>query len=197
VSTNTTSRPRAFPAAIASNTTAAGSAPARANEIDVGAFGPDFQLLDRGRAERIGRADERRLPVVLDEPCQLADSRGLSGAVDADDHHDVWTLSVRGSISSAFEDLENLFLDELSERRAAPIAILDGRHDALGCRNTNVCRDEHFLERFNCLDIDWPAAPFRCVCLLDDILEAIHELLGRSSKGLLYAIKKTHGFVSI
>ena len=91
----TTSRLRALPAAIASNTTAAGSEPARARMKSTPArVAQIFELLDRGGAERIGGADERRLSRLLDQPRQLADGRGLAGAVDADDHHHVRPVPV-------------------------------------------------------------------------------------------------------
>ena len=36
---------------------------ARADDIDAGAAGPDLELLDGRRAERVGGADQRRLPL--------------------------------------------------------------------------------------------------------------------------------------
>ena len=90
----------------------------RADEIHAGARRPDLQLLDRRGAERVGRADERRQPRVLDHPRQLADRRRLAGAVDADDQHDVRLR--RSAIG---------FSARLQDRRGSPV-LTSARSDS-------------------------------------------------------------------
>ena len=59
---SSTSTPRAMAASIASNATAAGSAPAlRADELGARALRPDAQLIDRAGAERVARRDHHAL----------------------------------------------------------------------------------------------------------------------------------------
>ncbi len=45
----------------------------RPHEVDIGALRPDLELLDGRRAERVGRADQRRLALQLEQVRQLAD----------------------------------------------------------------------------------------------------------------------------
>ena len=49
---------------------------------------PGCHLIDRPRAERVGRANERRGPLRATPVRQLADGRRLPGPVHADDEHD-------------------------------------------------------------------------------------------------------------
>ena len=58
---------------------------ARAHHVHAGPIGPHLQLIDRGGAKRVGRADERRLALALQLVRELADRRSLAGAVHADD----------------------------------------------------------------------------------------------------------------
>ena len=80
---------RAIAASRASNTTAAGSAFGRVgDDLGVGALGPDPELVDRRGAERVGRREDDAPAVRALARGELADGRGLAGAVDADDEHD-------------------------------------------------------------------------------------------------------------
>ena len=51
--------------------------------------GPDLELVDGGGAERVGGADPDLLSGFGELGREFADGRGLSGAVDAHDHHHV------------------------------------------------------------------------------------------------------------
>ena len=51
------------------------------------ALAPDLQLLDRSGAERVARGEHDFQSLLLQLPRQLADGRGLAGAVDADDEN--------------------------------------------------------------------------------------------------------------
>ena len=61
---------------------------ALADQLDLGALGPDLQLLGGGGAEGIGGAEEDLLPLLLQLVGQLADRRRLADAVDADHQND-------------------------------------------------------------------------------------------------------------
>ena len=86
VSAISTSAPRACADCSASKMTAAGSAPARLRDHrHAVALAPDLQLLDRGGAERVARREHDLAALVGEAARELADRRGLAGAVDADD----------------------------------------------------------------------------------------------------------------
>ncbi len=53
----------------------------------VRALGPDVELLDRGRAVRVGRAEHDDAARLLRLLGELADGRRLAGPVDADHQH--------------------------------------------------------------------------------------------------------------
>ena len=55
------------------------------DECGAGAIRPDIELLDRRRAKRIARGEHDRVPGFAEAARELADGRGLAGAVDADD----------------------------------------------------------------------------------------------------------------
>ena len=57
----------------------------RADDVDLRPLGPDLQLLVGRRAERVGRSEDDREPVLAQLVGQLADRRRLAGAVDPDD----------------------------------------------------------------------------------------------------------------
>ena len=75
------------PASIASKTTEAGSEPsAPRTNSEPAPLGPHLELLDRGGAEGVPGPEQHREPELLREvPGDLADRRGLAGAVDAHD----------------------------------------------------------------------------------------------------------------
>ena len=78
--------PRACADCSASNVTAAGiGARALRDHGHVVAFAPDLQLLDRGRAERVAGGEHHLAALGGVAVRELADRRGLAGAVDADD----------------------------------------------------------------------------------------------------------------
>ncbi len=166
---------------------------ARTNEVDACPRRPDLELLDGGGTKGIGRADERRLAAVLDEPRQLADGRRLARAVDADNHHDVRAMTIgRWDVGGA-KNRQDLGLDELAQRRPAAVARPDGGHDALGRRDADVGGDQRLLERVDGLDVDRTAALLGRIRAPDDVFEFLDELLLRPRQGLLDAIEKPHG----
>src|SRR5579885_3292394 len=55
------------------------------DHFGAGALSPDFELLDGGGAEGIGRTQENVLALRSQDLRELADAGGLASAVDADD----------------------------------------------------------------------------------------------------------------
>ena len=53
-----------------------------------GPLRPDPELIDRGRAERVGGGEEHAAALGGVARSELADRRRLAGPVDADDEHD-------------------------------------------------------------------------------------------------------------
>ncbi len=90
------------------------------DDRDVGALGPDLQLLDGGGAEGVGGAEQDGAALGAEEGGELAGGGGLAGAVDADHHDD---FGGRGGmvdgLSYAVEDLLQLGFEELLELVAA------------------------------------------------------------------------------
>ena len=58
------------------------------DDRDAGPIGPDPELVDRGRPERVRGGEDDRMPLADVARGELADGRGLAGAVDADDEQD-------------------------------------------------------------------------------------------------------------
>ncbi len=50
-------------------------------------FTPFLELLDRGRAKRVGRREQHRVACAVEPMCELADRRRLAGAVHTE-HED-------------------------------------------------------------------------------------------------------------
>ena len=99
VSMTQTSAPPSTACLTASKATAAGSAPSGpVTTVGADAVAPGLQLLARGRAEGVGRAEHHAATVGHEHPGELAGGGGLAGAVDADDEHDrrVLGVGVRG-----------------------------------------------------------------------------------------------------
>ena len=107
------------------------SALAGLDEGDVGAGGPDFELLDGGGAEGVGGAEEDGAALAAVEGSEFAGGGGFAGAVDADHHDDF------GGRASAWRDgsgdpIEDGFELE-GEEAAELVAGLDAlAHGAAG-----------------------------------------------------------------
>ena len=152
---------------------------ARANDVDAGACRPDLELLDRRRAERIGRADERILPFAPDQMGQLADRRGLARPVDADDERHLRPRGDDDGPIDRAEHAQDLLLDQIAQAAAVGRSRLDRCDDAIGRRDADVRRDEQLLERVDRLDVDRPRAALRRVGAADDLVEAPDDVLFR------------------
>src|ERR1700730_16114199 len=59
-----------------------------ASKARAAASAPDLELIDRRRPERIAGGEHHRAALGVESGRELADGRGLAGAVDADDEHD-------------------------------------------------------------------------------------------------------------
>jgi len=90
------------------------------DDVDVGAAGPDFELLDGCGAEGVGCAEEDGSALCGEEGGELAGGGGFSGAVDADHHDDFWRCGgVCDGAGYAVEDLLELGFEETVEFVAA------------------------------------------------------------------------------
>ena len=185
VSTRIGSRPFALPDEIASNTTAAGSAPSRARTMSTPArVRPDLELLDGSRAKRVGGANERRLALALQQVRELADRRRLAGAVDADDQRHLRMMGDRDRPIDGGEDATDFLLHEIAQARAVARLCRDGGDDAVGGGDADVGRDQQLFERVDRVDVDGTRPPLRRVGEADDLVEALDDLLFGAGKTL-------------
>ncbi len=87
---------------------------------DVGAGGPDLELLDGGGAEGVGGAEQDGTSLSGEVGGELAGGGGLAGAVDADHHDDLGRrVGMVDGPSDAVEDGFELGFEELLELVAA------------------------------------------------------------------------------
>ena len=73
---------------------------------DIDTVGPDFKLVDSGRAESVGSAEHHLLACHLEVVGQLADGGGLTHTVDAHDHDYVRLLILRKVEAAAVDQLK-------------------------------------------------------------------------------------------
>ena len=120
VSTSTGRAPAPWPTRSRRTRPPPDRAPSRARTMSTPARArPDLELLDGRRAKRVGRADERLPPFVLQQVGQLADRRRLAGAVDADDQRDARRRRADGERPiDRREDRADLLLDEVAQALA-------------------------------------------------------------------------------
>ena len=126
------------------------------DDLNIGALGPDFELLDGGGAEGVGCAEE-------DAACwsvfsggevggELAGGGGLAGAVDADHHDDLGRGGrMPDGAGDAVEDMLEFGFEELLEFVAALDAGAEGAlakvfHDEGGGGGAEVGGEEERLE---------------------------------------------------
>ena len=64
------------------------------DDLDAGALGPDFELLDGGGAEGVGGAEQHATVLGGEVRGELARGGGFAGAVDPD-HHDDFRARLR------------------------------------------------------------------------------------------------------
>ena len=73
------------------------------DHLDADPLAPGRELLDGGGAERVGRAEHDVLVLGDQDPGELADGRGLAGAVDADDQDDAGVAVGAGDLQAAVQ----------------------------------------------------------------------------------------------
>ena len=93
------------------------------DEINVGALGPDFELLDGGGAEGVGGAEQHAAAFAGVEGCELAGGGGLAGAVYADHHDDLGRRWRCDGLGDGVQDAEDLGLEQRLEFGAAGDAL--------------------------------------------------------------------------
>ena len=91
------------------------------------------------------------------------------------------------------EDAPDFLFDEIAKARAVARPGPDGRDDPIGGGDADVGRDQQLLERVDRLDVDRPAAPFRGVGDLDDLVEPLDDLLLGAGEAVAQAGKDAHG----
>ena len=126
------------------------------DDLDVGALGPDFELLDGSGAEGVGGAEEdgARRPIFSGGEVggELAGGGGFAGAVDPNHHDDFGRSSgMLDGAGYAVEYLLQLGLEELLEFVAALDAGAEGAlaqvfHDDRGGGGAEIGGEEKRLE---------------------------------------------------
>ena len=165
---------------------------ARANQIHARTASPDFQLLHRRRAKRVCGDDERLLSRRLQQLRKLSDRRGLAGSIDADDQHDVRSMSVRRQGRHCRKDGADLILDGISQALAACGLLLDGHDNAIGRRDADVGHDEQLFERLDGIDVDRTPFALGRLRLRDQLIEPLDDLLCGFGETFPDPIKEPH-----
>ena len=166
---------------------------ARAHHVDAGARRPDLQLLDRGGAEGVGGADQRRAAFALQQVGQLADRRRLAGAVDADNQRHLRMRRDRDRRVHGGEHAPDFLFDQIAQAGAVARPRLDRGDDAIGRRDADVGRDQQLFERVDGFDVDRPRALLGRIRAADDLVEALDDLLRGAGEALTDAREEAHG----
>ena len=177
VSTRIGSRPFALPDEIASNTTAAGSAPSRARTMSTPARFAQISSCSTAAARNVSAAQISgvcpwlfsrfaSLPTVVVLPVPLTPTISVTcgRAVDRD-------RPIDGG-----EDAADFLLDQIAQARAVARLRLDGGDDAVGGGDADVGRDQQLFERVDGVDVDRTRALLRRVGDADDLVEAVDDL---------------------
>ena len=193
VSTRIGSRPFALPDEIASNTTAAGSAPSRARTMSTPARLAQISSCSTAAARNVSAAQISgcrpslfsrfaSLPTVVVLPVPLTPTISVTCGRCA-------TAIGR---STAAKTRADLLLDQIAQARAVARLRLDGGDDPLGRGDADVGRDQQLFERLDGLDVDRPRAPLRRVGAADDLVEALDDLLLGAGEALANAAEEAH-----
>src|SRR5438093_519008 len=158
----------------------------------IGTLRPDLELLDRGGAKRIGCADQWPLPVVLQQVGQLADGCRLTRAVDPDHQRDLRAIGHRQRAIDRGKHRADLLLHQIAQARSVARPPLDGGDNPIGRGHPDVGRDQHFLERFDGVDVNRSGSAIRLVGAAHDIVEPIDDLLLGAGKTVAEAVQDAH-----
>ena len=123
----------------------------RLHEIRLDTPGPNLELLDGGRPERIGRADDGSFPGRGEQPRQPADRRGLAGPVHAHDEHDPRSPTGHLRGSGRLEHTEHLALDDRPQV-LLPGLVPDGVDQTSRRRETEVRLEQDLFQRVQGVD---------------------------------------------
>ena len=125
-----------------------------ADDLDADALAPRGELVDRGGAEGVGRA-QRDGEVLGDEDARdLADRGGLAGAVDADDEHDTGVAVGAGDLDAAVHVGADELDELLAQHRARvgrlpaldPEPLTQPLHEGLGGGDADVGGEQGVLD---------------------------------------------------
>ena len=165
---------------------------ARAHDVDIGAVGPDLELLDRGGAKGVGGANQRPLPLVPQQVGELPDGRRLAGPVHADDQGHLRPRRDRDRLIDGSKDTQDFLLHEIAEAGAVARLDLNRGDDPVGGRDAEVGRDEQLFERVDGLDVHGTGTLLGRVGGPDDLVEAINDLFGGAREPLADAAEESH-----
>ena len=125
-----------------------------AHDLDTDPLAPGRELLDRRRAERVGRAERHGAVLGDQDPRDLADGRGLAGAVDAHHEHHaggaVGSGDLQPAVHAGVDEADQLFAQHALGVRGVP--ALDPQPGAqaldqlLGGRDTDVGGQQGVLD---------------------------------------------------
>ncbi len=163
------------------------------DDLDVGALGPDFELLDGGGAEGVGGAEEDGSGWSIfsagEVGGELAGGGGFAGAVDADHHDDLGRGGgVFDGAGYTVEDLLEFGFEELLELVAALDAGAEGAlaevfHDDGGGGGTEVGGEEEGFEIDEGGFVDFSREG-------DDRADGLGEGLAGAGDRLLHAVEE-------
>ena len=122
------------------------------DHLGAGAFAPQLELLDRGRAERVGGGQHHELAFVIEPRGELADGRRLARAVHAgDQHHEGLLGRIDGEgLLDRPQHILDLAGDEpadfLVAERAVAAVLLHGSRDLARRIDAEIGLDQKILE---------------------------------------------------
>ena len=134
----------------------------RADQLAAGALRPFGELLDGGGAEGVAGGQQHRLAqLLLEVPGELADGRGLAGAVHADheDHGGLGAdvdrvLALRARASASSSRSRRLEGPRPAASSPALDLLLELADDLGGRRRAHVRVDQRLLEALPCLVVE-------------------------------------------
>ena len=160
------------------------------DDFDLQARAPQFQLLDRRRAKRVARGEQRGFFLRLDEMRELRARRRLARAVHADDGNN--RRAARRFHQSVFICRKTFFnfaarnRQKIQTRAALRFVIFfDGGNDLLRHRHAQIGGDERGFKFFNRVRRQFRRAR-------DDAFDFVRELGVRFREAGFEFVKKSH-----
>jgi hypothetical protein len=165
---------------------------ARAYHLDSGPAGPNLQLFHGRRAKRVGGANQRPPPLILEEVRELAHRGRLARAVDADNQRDLGTRGDDDRAIDGRKHVADFLLDQVAQAGAVARPRLHRGDDAVGGGNTDVRGDQELFERLDRVDVDRARPLLGRICNTDELIEPFDYLLGGAGETFANASQETH-----